>query len=148
MFVIKSCRPVCVTGSDADGGRKPDEDHHQDVCGSPPSQRPAGTLPVRPLHGPAGLQVRTSPEPHRRPQVRTDSFTVIHQLYISLYTNCVCVCRYVLISRPSEWSDQLRIKFLEGFEAFLELLKCMQVTHTWRHTPDTYLDPQPVCLLL
>uniref|UniRef100_A0A671Y292 E3 ubiquitin-protein ligase n=1 Tax=Sparus aurata TaxID=8175 RepID=A0A671Y292_SPAAU len=33
---------------------------------------------------------------------------------------------YVLISRPSEWSDQLRIKFLEGFEAFLELLKCMQ----------------------
>uniref|UniRef100_A0A671Y2E7 E3 ubiquitin-protein ligase n=1 Tax=Sparus aurata TaxID=8175 RepID=A0A671Y2E7_SPAAU len=34
--------------------------------------------------------------------------------------------KYVLISRPSEWSDQLRIKFLEGFEAFLELLKCMQ----------------------
>ena len=67
---------------------------------------------------------------------------------------CVCVCRYVLISRPSEWSDQLRIKFLEGFEAFLELLKCMQVTHTWRHAPDTYLDrcslsvscSDPVCL--
>ncbi|XP_015218616.1 E3 ubiquitin-protein ligase UBR2 isoform X1 [Lepisosteus oculatus] len=34
--------------------------------------------------------------------------------------------KYVLISRPSEWSDQLREKFLEGFDAFLELLKCMQ----------------------
>ncbi|XP_040905463.1 E3 ubiquitin-protein ligase UBR2 isoform X2 [Toxotes jaculatrix] len=34
--------------------------------------------------------------------------------------------KYVLISRPSEWSDQLRLKFLEGLDAFLELLKCMQ----------------------
>ncbi|XP_074531459.1 E3 ubiquitin-protein ligase UBR2 isoform X2 [Halichoeres trimaculatus] len=34
--------------------------------------------------------------------------------------------KYVLISRPTEWSDQLRQKFLEGFDAFLELLKCMQ----------------------
>ncbi|XP_030603407.1 E3 ubiquitin-protein ligase UBR2 isoform X2 [Archocentrus centrarchus] len=34
--------------------------------------------------------------------------------------------KYVLISPPSEWSDQLRLKFLEGFDAFLELLKCMQ----------------------
>ncbi|XP_033468365.1 E3 ubiquitin-protein ligase UBR2 isoform X2 [Epinephelus lanceolatus] len=34
--------------------------------------------------------------------------------------------KYVLISRPSEWSQQLRIKFLEGLDAFLELLKCMQ----------------------
>uniref|UniRef100_A0A8C9ZWX3 E3 ubiquitin-protein ligase n=1 Tax=Sander lucioperca TaxID=283035 RepID=A0A8C9ZWX3_SANLU len=34
--------------------------------------------------------------------------------------------KYVLISRPSEWSDQLRVKFLEGLDAFLELLKCMQ----------------------
>ncbi|XP_037135452.1 E3 ubiquitin-protein ligase UBR2 isoform X1 [Syngnathus acus] len=34
--------------------------------------------------------------------------------------------KYVLISRPSEWSDELREKFLEGLDAFLELLKCMQ----------------------
>lgn len=52
----------------------------------------------------------------------------------------VCVHRYVLISRPSDWSDQLRVKFLEGLDAFLELLKCMQVTHTWSHSPDSYLD--------
>ncbi|KAM6956516.1 E3 ubiquitin-protein ligase UBR2 isoform 1-T1 [Aplochiton taeniatus] len=34
--------------------------------------------------------------------------------------------KYVLISRPTEWSDQLRDKFLEGLDTFLELLKCMQ----------------------
>ncbi|XP_048858643.1 E3 ubiquitin-protein ligase UBR2 isoform X1 [Brienomyrus brachyistius] len=34
--------------------------------------------------------------------------------------------KYVLISRPTEWTDKLREKFLEGFETFLELLKCMQ----------------------
>ncbi|XP_067367513.1 E3 ubiquitin-protein ligase UBR2 isoform X5 [Channa argus] len=34
--------------------------------------------------------------------------------------------KYVLISCPSEWSDELRAKFLEGLDAFLELLKCMQ----------------------
>ncbi|XP_061661493.1 E3 ubiquitin-protein ligase UBR2 [Syngnathoides biaculeatus] len=34
--------------------------------------------------------------------------------------------KYVLISRPSEWIDELREKFLEGLDAFLELLKCMQ----------------------
>ncbi|XP_077479848.1 E3 ubiquitin-protein ligase UBR2 isoform X1 [Stigmatopora argus] len=34
--------------------------------------------------------------------------------------------KYVLISRPSEWTDELREKFLEGLDAFLELLKCMQ----------------------
>uniref|UniRef100_A0A673VWZ9 E3 ubiquitin-protein ligase n=1 Tax=Salmo trutta TaxID=8032 RepID=A0A673VWZ9_SALTR len=34
--------------------------------------------------------------------------------------------KYVLISRPTEWSDQLREKFLEGLDTFLELFKCMQ----------------------
>uniref|UniRef100_A0A8C2F0Y4 E3 ubiquitin-protein ligase n=1 Tax=Cyprinus carpio TaxID=7962 RepID=A0A8C2F0Y4_CYPCA len=34
--------------------------------------------------------------------------------------------KYVLISRPTEWTNQLREKYLEGFSAFLELLKCMQ----------------------
>ncbi|XP_075996582.1 E3 ubiquitin-protein ligase UBR2 isoform X2 [Genypterus blacodes] len=34
--------------------------------------------------------------------------------------------KYVLISRPAEWSEQLREKFIEGLDAFLELLKCMQ----------------------
>uniref|UniRef100_A0A3B3CHS1 E3 ubiquitin-protein ligase n=1 Tax=Oryzias melastigma TaxID=30732 RepID=A0A3B3CHS1_ORYME len=34
--------------------------------------------------------------------------------------------KYVLISAPSEWSDSLRVKFLEGFDAVLDLLTCMQ----------------------
>ncbi|XP_028846030.1 E3 ubiquitin-protein ligase UBR2 isoform X2 [Denticeps clupeoides] len=34
--------------------------------------------------------------------------------------------KYLLISRPTEWTDKLREKFLEGLDAFLELLKCMQ----------------------
>uniref|UniRef100_A0A8D3DRL7 E3 ubiquitin-protein ligase n=1 Tax=Scophthalmus maximus TaxID=52904 RepID=A0A8D3DRL7_SCOMX len=34
--------------------------------------------------------------------------------------------KYVLITRPSEWTNQLRLKFLEGLDAFLDLLKCMQ----------------------
>lgn len=41
--------------------------------------------------------------------------------------------RYVLISKPTEWSDDLRQKFLEGFDAFLELLKCMQVCKCMNH---------------
>lgn len=42
--ILLSC--VRVAGPDADGGGKPDDDHHQDICGSPPSQRLAGTIPV------------------------------------------------------------------------------------------------------
>ncbi|XP_036402370.1 E3 ubiquitin-protein ligase UBR2 [Megalops cyprinoides] len=34
--------------------------------------------------------------------------------------------KYVLISRPTDWTDKLREKFLEGLDTFLELLKCMQ----------------------
>lgn len=34
--------------------------------------------------------------------------------------------KYVLISCPTEWTDELRVKFLDGLDAFLELLRCMQ----------------------
>uniref|UniRef100_A0A673CDZ8 E3 ubiquitin-protein ligase n=1 Tax=Sphaeramia orbicularis TaxID=375764 RepID=A0A673CDZ8_9TELE len=34
--------------------------------------------------------------------------------------------RYILISKPSLWTDELRKQFLEGFKVFLSLLKCMQ----------------------
>uniref|UniRef100_A0A096MFC5 E3 ubiquitin-protein ligase n=1 Tax=Poecilia formosa TaxID=48698 RepID=A0A096MFC5_POEFO len=34
--------------------------------------------------------------------------------------------KYVLISPPPQWSQQLRTKFLDGFETFLDLLRCMQ----------------------
>ncbi|XP_029972547.1 E3 ubiquitin-protein ligase UBR1 isoform X2 [Salarias fasciatus] len=34
--------------------------------------------------------------------------------------------RYILISKPSVWTQELREQFLEGFRVFLGLLKCMQ----------------------
>uniref|UniRef100_A0A8C2Z771 E3 ubiquitin-protein ligase n=1 Tax=Cyclopterus lumpus TaxID=8103 RepID=A0A8C2Z771_CYCLU len=34
--------------------------------------------------------------------------------------------RYILISKPSVWTEELRREFLEGFKVFLGLLKCMQ----------------------
>ncbi|XP_047466918.1 E3 ubiquitin-protein ligase UBR1 [Mugil cephalus] len=34
--------------------------------------------------------------------------------------------RYILISKPSVWTEELRRQFLEGFKDFLGLLKCMQ----------------------
>lgn len=34
--------------------------------------------------------------------------------------------RYILISKPSIWTEELRRQFLEGFRVFLGLLKCMQ----------------------
>uniref|UniRef100_A0A8D3CR77 E3 ubiquitin-protein ligase n=1 Tax=Scophthalmus maximus TaxID=52904 RepID=A0A8D3CR77_SCOMX len=34
--------------------------------------------------------------------------------------------RYILISKPSTWTDELRRQFLEGFKVFLGFLKCMQ----------------------
>lgn len=35
--------------------------------------------------------------------------------------------RYILISKPSVWAEELRIQFLEGLKNFLALLNCMQV---------------------
>ncbi|RVE57238.1 hypothetical protein OJAV_G00213940 [Oryzias javanicus] len=48
----------------------------------------------------------------------SDKFTRIQIIFHDL--------RYVLISKPSVWTHQLRRQFLEGFRIFLGLLKCMQ----------------------
>ncbi|XP_058471362.1 E3 ubiquitin-protein ligase UBR1 isoform X1 [Solea solea] len=34
--------------------------------------------------------------------------------------------RYILISKPPTWTEELRREFLEGFKVFLGLLRCMQ----------------------
>ncbi|KAM3594627.1 uncharacterized protein V6R79_011104 [Siganus canaliculatus] len=34
--------------------------------------------------------------------------------------------RYILISKPSVWTEELRTQFFEGFKVFLGLLRCMQ----------------------
>lgn len=71
------------------------------------------------------------------------SFFVLHDIAVT-FGNLFIVFRYVLISRPSDWTDQLRIKFLEGLDAFLELLKCMQVTQQKTHFP-AQVDGESLC---
>lgn len=70
-----------------------------------------------------------------RTHAQTEQFIRIYHLFsLPLFVFLsVCLSRYILISRPSEWSDQLRLKFLEGLDAFLELLKCMQVSKAESH---------------
>ncbi|XP_051941847.1 E3 ubiquitin-protein ligase UBR1 isoform X3 [Hippocampus zosterae] len=48
----------------------------------------------------------------------SDKFSRIQAIFHDL--------RYILISKPSMWNFKLRKQFLEGFNAFLGLLKCMQ----------------------
>ncbi|XP_071354990.1 E3 ubiquitin-protein ligase UBR1 isoform X2 [Trachinotus anak] len=48
----------------------------------------------------------------------SDKFTRIQVIFHDL--------RYILISKPSIWTEELRRQFLEGFKVFLGFLKCMQ----------------------
>uniref|UniRef100_A0A8D0GAB6 E3 ubiquitin-protein ligase n=1 Tax=Sphenodon punctatus TaxID=8508 RepID=A0A8D0GAB6_SPHPU len=38
----------------------------------------------------------------------------------------ICDLKYVLISKPTVWTQRLRVQFLEGFRSFLRILTCMQ----------------------
>ena len=40
----------------------------------------------------------------------------------------IFVCRYILIHKPTEWTEELRGKFIKFLDKFFELLKCMQVS--------------------
>ncbi|XP_038154289.1 E3 ubiquitin-protein ligase UBR2 [Cyprinodon tularosa] len=65
---------------------------------------------------------------HRDPQGRFqfDRYTAQQAFKFGRVQSLIGDLKYVLISPPPEWSDQLRLKFLDGFEAFLDLLRCMQ----------------------
>uniref|UniRef100_A0A3Q2DY53 E3 ubiquitin-protein ligase n=1 Tax=Cyprinodon variegatus TaxID=28743 RepID=A0A3Q2DY53_CYPVA len=65
---------------------------------------------------------------HRDPQGRFqfDRYTAQQAFKFGRVQSLIGDLRYVLISPPPEWSDQLRLKFLDGFDAFLDLLRCMQ----------------------
>ncbi|XP_029413312.1 E3 ubiquitin-protein ligase UBR2-like [Nannospalax galili] len=56
-----------------------------------------------------------------------ERYTALQAFKFRRVQSLILDLKYVLISKPTEWSDELRQKFLEGFDAFLELLKCMQV---------------------
>uniref|UniRef100_A0A8C0B863 E3 ubiquitin-protein ligase n=1 Tax=Buteo japonicus TaxID=224669 RepID=A0A8C0B863_9AVES len=55
-----------------------------------------------------------------------ERYTALQAFKFRRVQSLILDLKYVLISKPTEWSDELRHKFLEGFDAFLELLKCMQ----------------------
>ncbi|CAO2607444.1 E3 ubiquitin-protein ligase UBR2 [Lemmus lemmus] len=55
-----------------------------------------------------------------------ERYTALQAFKFRRVQSLILDLKYVLISKPTEWSDELRQKFLEGFDAFLELLKCMQ----------------------
>uniref|UniRef100_A0A7N4PAU8 E3 ubiquitin-protein ligase n=1 Tax=Sarcophilus harrisii TaxID=9305 RepID=A0A7N4PAU8_SARHA len=55
-----------------------------------------------------------------------ERYTALQAFKFRRVQSLILDLKYVLISKPTDWSDELRHKFLEGFDAFLELLKCMQ----------------------
>ncbi|ELW66039.1 E3 ubiquitin-protein ligase UBR2 [Tupaia chinensis] len=69
---------------------------------------------------------------HRDAQGRFqfERYTALQAFKFRRVQSLILDLKYVLISKPTEWSDELRQKFLEGFDAFLELLKCMQIFST------------------
>ncbi|KAL7987331.1 hypothetical protein Chor_006250 [Crotalus horridus] len=55
-----------------------------------------------------------------------ERYTALQAFKFRRVQSLILDLKYVLISKPVEWSDQLRQKFLDGFDVFLELLRCMQ----------------------
>ncbi|TNN84157.1 E3 ubiquitin-protein ligase UBR1 [Liparis tanakae] len=51
--------------------------------------------------------------------------------------------RYILISKPSVWTEELRREFLEGFKDFLGLLKCMQGMEEVKHQFGQHIAVEP-----
>ncbi|KAM6961047.1 E3 ubiquitin-protein ligase UBR1 [Aplochiton taeniatus] len=51
--------------------------------------------------------------------------------------------RYVLISKPSVWTDELRTQFLEGLKVFLGLLNCMQGMEEVKRQFGQHIEVEP-----
>uniref|UniRef100_A0A3P8XWC1 E3 ubiquitin-protein ligase n=1 Tax=Esox lucius TaxID=8010 RepID=A0A3P8XWC1_ESOLU len=51
--------------------------------------------------------------------------------------------RYILISKPSVWTEALRTQFLEGFRVFLELLNCMQGMEEVKRQFGQHIEVEP-----
>ncbi|CAL8295698.1 unnamed protein product [Arctogadus glacialis] len=65
----------------------------------------------------------------------SDKFFRIHVIFHDL--------RYILISKPTEWTDALRAAFLEGFKAFLDLLGCMQGMEEVKRQFGQHIEVEP-----
>nr|DBA27212.1 TPA: hypothetical protein GDO54_011378 [Pyxicephalus adspersus] len=55
-----------------------------------------------------------------------ERYTAVQAFKFRRVQSLILDLKYLLISKPSEWTYTLRLKFIEGFYAFLELLTCMQ----------------------
>uniref|UniRef100_A0A673YNR5 E3 ubiquitin-protein ligase n=1 Tax=Salmo trutta TaxID=8032 RepID=A0A673YNR5_SALTR len=51
--------------------------------------------------------------------------------------------RYILISKPSVWTEELRTQFLEGFRVFLGLLHCMQGMEEVKRQFGQHIEVEP-----
>ncbi|XP_046903856.1 E3 ubiquitin-protein ligase UBR1 [Hypomesus transpacificus] len=51
--------------------------------------------------------------------------------------------RYILISKPSLWTDELRKQFLEGLRVFLGLLNCMQGMEEVKRQLGQHIEVEP-----
>lgn len=51
--------------------------------------------------------------------------------------------RYILISKPTGWTEKLRAAFLDGFRAFLSLLMCMQGMEEVKRQFGQHVEEEP-----
>ncbi|XP_043930148.1 E3 ubiquitin-protein ligase UBR1 [Protopterus annectens] len=51
--------------------------------------------------------------------------------------------RYILISKPTDWTEKLRTAFLDGFRAFLSLLMCMQGMEEVKRQFGQHVEEEP-----
>ncbi|CAB1330943.1 unnamed protein product [Coregonus sp. 'balchen'] len=51
--------------------------------------------------------------------------------------------KYILISKPSVWTEELRTQFLEGFRVFLGLLNCMQGMEEVKRQFGQHIEVEP-----
>uniref|UniRef100_A0A8C4LYA4 E3 ubiquitin-protein ligase n=1 Tax=Equus asinus asinus TaxID=83772 RepID=A0A8C4LYA4_EQUAS len=55
----------------------------------------------------------------------------------------ICDLKYILISKPTVWTERLRIQFLEGFRSFLKILTCMQGMEEIRRQVGQHIEVDP-----
>ncbi|XP_070613913.1 E3 ubiquitin-protein ligase UBR1 [Erythrolamprus reginae] len=51
--------------------------------------------------------------------------------------------KYILISKPTMWTDKLRQQFLEGFKSFLKILSCMQGMEEIKRQVGQHIEVDP-----
>ncbi|ELW48112.1 E3 ubiquitin-protein ligase UBR1 [Tupaia chinensis] len=55
----------------------------------------------------------------------------------------ICDLKYILISKPTIWTERLRMQFLEGFRSFLKILTCMQGMEEIRRQVGQHIEVDP-----